>query len=206
MGTATELAPPNLIHRRLTSEPSASVQESITEEERRTLPGQLAFHLLYPLLHSARVMMIYVPPLAASLACWPLRTLSAVACYYSLRFGSLAWRKAVVGLAKLGSSRRPRLLRAQTRPYDASKQYLVAAHPHGIMNYGWWNLIARLGVAPLLDGLRLVMCMAPAVQWYPIYGEIFEDSATDARGSTVRRVLASGLTPALIPGGFSEAV
>ena len=31
-------------------------------------------------------------------------------------------------------------------------------------------------------------------------------SATDARASTVRRALEAGLTPALIPGGFSEAV
>ena len=44
--------------------------------------------------------------------------------------------------ARLGSSRRPRLLRCQTRPY-ANAQYLVAAHPHGILNYGWWDRIAR---------------------------------------------------------------
>ena len=49
---------------------------------------------------------------------------------------------------------------------------------------------------------------APCETWrqYPIYGEIFEEKATDARASTVRKVLSAGLTPALIPGGFSEAV
>ena len=44
-------------------------------------------------------------------------------------------------MARLGSSRRPRLLRCQTRPY-ANGQYLLAAHPHGILNYGWCDLIA----------------------------------------------------------------
>ena len=98
--------------------------------------------------------MGYAPLLLGSLVRWPRRTLSAVACYYTLRFRSATWRKAVVSMARLGSSRRPRLLRCQTRPY-ANGQYLVAAHPHGILNYGWWNLIARfgfhLGQLPLLD-------------------------------------------------------
>ena len=48
--------------------------------------------------------------------------------------------------------------------------------------------------------------MAPAVQWYPVYGEIFAERATDASAASVRRVLKAGLTPAIIPGGFSEAV
>lgn len=82
----------------------------------------------------------------------------------------------------------------------------MAAHPHGILNYGWFNLIARYGQLALVDGLRLVMCMAPAVQWYPVYGEIFEERATDASAASVRRVLRAGLSPAIIPGGFSEAV
>ena len=135
----------------------------VVEAEGRTALHYLAFRLAYPLLHSARVMG-YAPLLLASLARWPRRTLSAVACYYTLRFRSPTWRHAVVGVAGVGSSRRPKLLRCQARPY-ANRQYLVASHPHGILNYGWWNLIARFGAASLLDGLSLVMCMAPAVQW-----------------------------------------
>lgn len=180
--------------------------ETLLEAERADrLNNRLAFSLAYSLLHTARVMS-YAPLLAASLLRWPFRTASAVAAYYTLRFRSSTWRRTVVRLASLSSSKRPRLLRAQTKPYDRSRRYLLAAHPHGILNYGWWNLIARFGVKPLLDGLELVMCMAPAVQWYPIYGEIFEDRATDASAGTVSRVLAAGMTPALIPGGFSEAV
>lgn len=184
-------------------EPAADVL-LLEAEAQRSAAQRLAFRLLYPLLHTARVMG-YAPLLLGSLARWPRRTLSAVACYYTLRFRSPTWRHAVVGVAGVGSSRQPKLLRCQARPY-ANRQYLVASHPHGILNYGWWNLITRFGAASLLDGLSLVMCMAPAVQWYPIYGEIFGDRATDASAATVRRVLESGLSPAIIPGGFSEAV
>ena len=134
------------------------------EPHRRSQLGQAAFHFLYPMLHSARVIG-YAPLLVASLAFRPICTLLAVTGYYTLRFQSPSWRRAVVRLAGLGSSRRPRLLRAQTKPYDPNRQYLLAAHPHGILNYGWFNLIARFGAGPLLDGLKVVMCMAPAVQW-----------------------------------------
>ena len=59
----------------------------------------------------------------------------------------------------------------------------------------------------LIDGLNLVMCMAPAVQWYPLYGELFHSRATDASARTIRKILSeTSYTPAVIPGGFSEAV
>ena len=50
------------------------------------------------------------------------------------------------------------------------------------------------------------MCVAPAVQWYPLYGELFGDRVTDASRQTIERILRkTNLTPCLIPGGFSEA-
>ena len=50
------------------------------------------------------------------------------------------------------------------------------------------------------------MCVAPAVQWYPLYGELFEDRVTDASRQTIERILkTTRMTPCLIPGGFSEA-
>ena len=49
--------------------------------------------------------------------------------------------------------------------------------------------------------------MAPAVQWYPLYGEIFGNRAKDPSAATIRRVLRETRhTVAIIPGGFSEAV
>lgn len=162
---------------------------------------------LYVAMHSARVLG-YMPLLLAAAYRWPLRAAEALCVYYSLRFKSETWRRAIRRLLVEGSSTRPRLIRAQAAPYEKDKQYILAAHPHGILNYGWWNLICRHGgAAPLLDGVELVMCMAPAVQWYPLFGELFGDRATDASAATLRRVLTTTrLSVGLIPGGFSEAV
>ena len=164
--------------------------------------------LLAPLrlaVHHGRVVG-YFPLLLWSLLRHTKRTMQAVIVYYMLRFGSSQWRDGVRGFLRLGASRRPRLVRAQTKPYDASKRYMLCAHPHGILNGGWWNLISRYGLK-LVDGLELIMCVAPAVQWYPLYGELFEDRVTDASRKTITRILRdTKLTPCLIPGGFSEAV
>jgi hypothetical protein len=152
--------------------------------------------------------MGYAPLLIGAAVRWPARTIKAAAVYYCVRFNSSTWRSTVRRLVEYGSSKRPRLIRAQKAPYDPKKQYLLAAHPHGILNYGWFNLFARArdGISSLVDGVQLIMCMAPAVQFYPLYGEILEHRGTDASAATIRRVLREGkLTPALIPGGFSEA-
>jgi len=156
-------------------------------------------------MHNMRVLG-YFPFVLWSLIKHPVRTAKATAAYYTLRFTSPAWRDFIRRLVALGCSTKPRLVRAQTKPYDTEKQYLLAAHPHGLLNYGWWNLISRFGLK-LVDGLELVMCMAPAVQWYPLYGEIFGDRAKDPSAQTIRKVLrTTNHTVAIIPGGFSEAV
>lgn len=163
--------------------------------------------LLAPLrfaVHQGRLLG-YMPLVLWSLFRSPKRTLQGVAAYYALRLGSSRWCEFVRGLLACGSSRRPKLIRAQSKPFDTSKQYLLCAHPHGILNGGWWNLISRYGLR-LVDGLELTMCVAPAVQWYPLYGELFEDRVTDASKRTIERILqTTRLTPCLIPGGFSEA-
>jgi hypothetical protein len=91
---------------------------------------------LYVLLHSARLLG-YAPWLLMALCRWPKRTAASAMLYYSVRFNSPTWCEAVRRLVAAGSSKRPRLIRAQTRPYDSRKQYLLASHPHGILNYGW---------------------------------------------------------------------
>ncbi|KAL1511119.1 hypothetical protein AB1Y20_005939 [Prymnesium parvum] len=162
---------------------------------------------LYALVHSARVLG-YAPLAAYSLLRWPRKAISAAAAYYALRFASPRWRAAVRRTIARGSSQRPRLLRAQSRPYERGRQYLIASHPHGILNYGWWNVFARCGegLSSCFDGVEPVMCMAPAVRWYPLYGELLEDRGTDPSASTIRRILRdTTFSPALIPGGFSEA-
>lgn len=163
------------------------------------------FQALRASVHSLRVMG-YTPFLIWSLLRMPQLTLGSAAAYYALRFGSSGWNAAVRRVIALGSSTTPRLIRAQSKPYDPSKQYIVASHPHGVMNYGWFNLIARFGLG-LVDGLQLVMCMAPGFHLYPGYGEIFQDRAADPSAKTIRKLLrTTGMSPAIIPGGFSEAV
>jgi hypothetical protein len=112
-------------------EPAADVL--LEAEAQRSAAQRLAFRLLYPLLHTARVMG-YAPLLLGSLARWPRRTLSAVACYYTLRFRSAAWRRAVVGMARLTSAPHLRTSLAHTCTCGCTK-----APPHmvaGSITYG----------------------------------------------------------------------
>ena len=155
--------------------------------------------------------MGYVPAFFFALLRRPRKTLSFATAYGIVQQVSPTWRHLVRSVIALGSSRRPKLVRAQTQPYDPQRQYLLAAHPHGILNYGWWNLIARYGLS-LVDGLQLIMCVAPAAAYYPLYRELFhaEDGGphrvTDASKKTIDKIFkTTNLTPAIIPGGFSEA-
>ena len=166
-------------------------------------PDSILFSPLRLLVHHCRVLG-YIPFVFYNLFRRPKRTAQAIASYYALRQSAL-WRRLVRGFLTLGSSRQPKMVRAQTKPYDANKQYLLCAHPHGILNGSWWNLICRFGLK-IVDNLELIMCVAPAVQWYPLYGELFGDRVTDASRQTIERILRkTNLTPCLIPGGFSEA-
>jgi hypothetical protein len=165
----------------------------------------LIYEPLRTIVHSMRVLG-YMPFVLWSLLRHPRRTVGLASAYYFLRNTSTTWNESVRRFVALGSSSKPRLVRAQSKPYDKSKQYLLAAHPHGILNFGWWNLIARFGL-DLVDGIKLVFCMAPAVQYYPLYGEIFGDRAKDPSAETIRKVLrTTSFSPAILPGGFSEAV
>jgi hypothetical protein len=178
------------------------VIRNMQETTHEATPPGLLHEPLCAIIHWLRVLG-YLPWVVWSLLRWPLRTVAASATYSSLRTFSPTWRWAVRQMVAYGSSRAPRLIRAQTRP---NRQYLLAAHPHGILNEGWWNLIARFGLG-VVDGVQLVMCVAPFVKWYPLYYEIFGDRVTDASAATIRKILReTNLTPAIIPGGFSEAV
>ena len=156
--------------------------------------------MLAPITHSGRLLG-YLPLLGYSFFRWPHRTLKLAASYYYLRWSSVAWRSAVRALLWASASREPRLICAQSMPYDRKRQYLLAAHPHGILNFGWYNLICRHGWRGLVDGLDFVACMAPAVAWYPLYGELFGTRAADPSAATISRVLAEGHhSVAIIPG------
>jgi hypothetical protein len=99
-------------------------------------------------------------------------------------------------------------------PYDPEKKYILAAHPHGMLCDGIFNGCARAEpnfkvdgrFEKLAPGVRGTLCFAPAVQSYPLYGELCGKHCTDSSAGTVRKTLAQGYTPVVCPGGFSEAV
>jgi hypothetical protein len=200
-GTAPAPTPPPLTP----GPPLGELQEPLTPLVDPLPEDSVLYQALRTTFHSARVFG-YAPFVIWSLLQQPQRTVGAVAAYYTLLFGTPDWTAAVRRVAALGSSTKPRLIRAQSKAYDTSKQYILAAHPHGLLNCGWMNLIARYGLK-LVDGLDLVMCMAPGFKWYPLYGEIFGNQAADPSAETIRKVLrTTRMSPAILPGGFSEAV
>jgi len=66
---------------------------------------------------------------------------------------------------------------------------------------------------PDLPGLKTIMCVAPAVPYYPLHGEMYGDKATDASSSTLKGILKKTkndkpypTSVCVCPGGFAEAV
>lgn len=184
--------------------------------DERSIPDSILLAPLRAAIHHGRLLG-YAPWLIYAMLMKPRQTVAGIGTYYSIRRSAL-WRSCVRWLLVKGSSRQPRYIRAQTKPYDPKRQYLLAAHPHGILNYGWWNLFCRFGLN-FVDGVQMIMCVAPLVKFYPLYGEIFNDRVTDASKRTIDSILKGyhpaaktcaaekqlPLTPAIIPGGFSEA-
>lgn len=102
---------------------------------------------------------------------------------------------------------KPSLLAANADGFCSSRLLQLLRLRRSFDSRAWtgWNLICRFGLT-LVDGIQLIMCVAPAVQFYPLYGELFGDRVTDASKRTIENILSkTNLTPAIIPGGFSEA-
>ena len=168
----------------------------------------------YALVHSWRLVVGYLPFVLFGLLKKPKRTIPLMIAYLLVQKTN-TWRSLIHRFIDFGSSRRPKFVPCQTKPFDPKKQYLCCLHPHGILVCGFYNLISRFGKDftsdsfELMDGLRIVLCFAPAVQHFPLHGEMYGNRVFDASASTIRRILndkKEGLSVALSPGGFSEAV
>jgi len=168
----------------------------------------------YALVHSWRLVAGYLPILLLGLVKKPKRTVPLLIAYLLVQKTSL-WRSIIHRFIDFGSSRRPKFVPCHTKPFDPKKQYLCALHPHGILVCGFYNLISRFGkdftsnAFELMDGIRIKLCFAPLVQHFPFHGEMYGNRVTDASASTIRKILndkKEGLSVALSPGGFSEAV
>mmetsp|Transcript_49823 Transcript_49823/g.131412 ORF Transcript_49823/g.131412 Transcript_49823/m.131412 type:complete len:359 (-) Transcript_49823:454-1530(-) len=169
--------------------------------------------LAHFLVHHARVLG-YLPLLVYMLARRTRGTAAGLAVYLGVLRRMKVWNHTVHRAIAYGSSNKPRWFHAFRKPYDPSKTYLMTTHPHGILCCGVFNACARAepefkntGVCQsILPGLRFTLCFAPAVQWYPLHGEMYGKYCTDASAATVKKVLDSGMSAAICPGGFSEAV
>ena len=86
--------------------------------------------LSHAFIHSAKTFG-YLPAVAYLLAKYPKKGLAGVMMYYFLRFNSEWWCRFVHEFSAYASSPEPELVRAQTKPYDKTKKYILSGHPHG---------------------------------------------------------------------------
>ena len=168
--------------------------------------------LSYAFVHSAKTFG-YIPAVLFLLAKYPKKGFSAMLMYYFVRFNSDWWCRFVHDFTAYGSSPEPVQVRRQTKPFDTSKKYILSGHPHGLLSDGLFNLVARKEPnihersTVLVDGLAVAVCVAKEVKYMPFWGEMFRNKVTDVDGETLRRLIRdTDISPALLPGGFSEAV
>eukprot|EP00397_Hematodinium_sp_SG-2012_P036739 GEMP01039699.1.p1 GENE.GEMP01039699.1~~GEMP01039699.1.p1 ORF type:complete len:303 (+),score=26.80 GEMP01039699.1:136-1044(+) len=169
------------------------------------------------IVHSWRTLG-YIPWLALALKKYPRPLILALLSYYSLRFMAKWWNDEVHRFLRYASSPLPRLIRANSKPYDKNKQYIFSSHPHGILACSWFNLMSRYLYdekkgshfpqgCTLLDDVQTYLCFAPVVQFLPLHGEIYQEMGTGVTSDRVRHILSkTKASVALIPGGFSELV
>lgn len=179
----------------------------------RKLLDLFARPAVYWLFHSWRLFgYLYVlPPL---LVLRPLRTMSALVAY-GLVHRQEWWQKAWHKLFGYGASRRHKIVNSNKHLIRDDKRYLFALHPHSILADGWHSIIARnstsfedTSLGPPEVGRKIALCFAPVIQHVPMHQEMYRDKCGAAdRASVVKWWKETPDTdPALIPGGFSEAV
>eukprot|EP00928_Gymnodinium_smaydae_P022270 TRINITY_DN1875_c0_g2_i2.p1 TRINITY_DN1875_c0_g2~~TRINITY_DN1875_c0_g2_i2.p1 ORF type:complete len:403 (+),score=32.38 TRINITY_DN1875_c0_g2_i2:42-1211(+) len=209
--------PPILVPRPLS-------EAEVIESTAPTIQNQAAHRLACFIVHSMRCYG-HVPGLMVLFRYKPKLVMKAVALYAALRQTDV-FNTAVHWAIQYGSSRQPRFIKARREPYDTNKQYLISHHPHGLLICSWFNWLGREEVPSAtnpfdngfssglkaLDGLLVNLCVAPAVQYMTLHGEMYRDKVTDAQAKTVKGILRRTRNSqvkesvCICPGGFSEAV
>lgn len=165
----------------------------------------------YFLVHSWRTGG-YAPWLLLLLAKYPMKTILALALREVLRRKVPAYSALAHQLMSFGSAAEAKFVRRQAVPYDTKKQYVISLHPHGVMICPWFNLLSRdcpdfHENLSLMDNLKVMLCIAPAVNLMPLHGELYRDRVTDASAATMKKILrTTDMSVAVCPGGFSEAI
>jgi len=167
------------------------------------------------LMHHMRLLVPWIIPGLIWLYRKPRQAAAAVVVYEFVLRKVDIWNRTLRRLIAYGCSNSPRYFDAQRTPLDPSKQYLIAMHPHGLLCCGMFNVIARAepnfqdkGFETIFSGggtIKPILCVAKELQVLPVYGEVYRDRVTDGSANKVRAVLQKGLSPAVCPGGRSEA-
>lgn len=113
-----------------------------------------------------------------------------------LLIDSEEYHRLICTAIKYGSSEQPKLVQAQSKPYDRNKQYLGLLHPHGVLADSWFNLLARhtsdrfRTVGNMcMDGIKIVLCFAPIVQHLLAHGHIYGSRCASTDKKTVDGIL-----------------
>jgi len=133
---------------------------------------------------------------------------------YGVVHRQLWWQLACHKLLGYGASRRHRIVNPVKDQIREDKRYLWCLHPHSILADGWHSIIARnsdsfdsAGNGPPEVGRKIALCFAPVIQHVPVHQEMYREQCSGAdRASITKWWKTPDTDPALIPGGFSEAV
>ncbi|CAE8623438.1 unnamed protein product [Polarella glacialis] len=168
---------------------------------------------VYWLFHSWRLFGFgfALPPL---LAFRPLKTLLAIGAYIVVHRKQW-WQRTIHRILGYGASRRHKIVNPAKHLTPADKRYLYCLHPHGVLADGWHSIIARnpdsfdeeRATGPPEMGRKIALCFAPVIQHVPVHQEMYRNKcgAADKRAIT-KWWKTPDTDPALIPGGFAEAV
>jgi len=97
----------------------------------------------------------------------------------------------------------------KTEDLDPKGRYLFAMHPHGILPFGGMiNVLSECSeISKVLEGVPIRTLAASFCFYIPIYREILlAGGVCDAARYSASKILKSGISIALVPGGATEAL
>jgi len=190
---------------------AATAESSEVERPKQSALVKLSRFPVYWLFHSTRLFGYFfvLPPALAKFPKQTLATLVSYAVVHRQRW----WQQAVHRFFSYGASARHRIVNPSEHLIKDDQRYLWTIHPHSILADGWHSIIARnqesFGerTVPKL-GRNIALCFAPIIRHVPVHQEMYRDSCGDADKKSITNWWKedSNTDPALIPGGFAEAV
>eukprot|EP00933_Yihiella_yeosuensis_P004634 TRINITY_DN109009_c0_g1_i1.p1 TRINITY_DN109009_c0_g1~~TRINITY_DN109009_c0_g1_i1.p1 ORF type:complete len:408 (-),score=81.35 TRINITY_DN109009_c0_g1_i1:555-1778(-) len=208
----------------LADQPVPTVAEKLQQDaeitgrtENSTVLGELGENFVRPgvywLFHSWRLFGygLLVP---GAFALSPWQTAAALAAY-GIVHRKPGWQRMVHRFLGYGASRRHKIVNPSKHLIKDDQRYLFCLHPHGVLADGWHSIIARNNDAfdseengPPEVGRKIALCFAPVIQHVPVHQEMYRDRCGSADKKAILKWWQSEekIDPALIPGGFAEAV